>query len=83
MIANESFLSVASSQIAAPNIYNIYFRLQSYRKSASSSIKFVSYNNKNRSRYQKIAQNEHFITIKSNYPKLFYDEIFRNIVFHL
>lgn len=53
MIANESFLSVASSQIAAPNIYNIYFPLQSYRKSAPSSIKFVSYNNKNRSRYQK------------------------------
>ena len=53
MIANEYFLSVASSQIAAPNIYNIYFRLQSYRKSAPSSIKFVSYNNKNRSRYQK------------------------------
>lgn len=26
MIANEPFLSVASSQIAAPNIYNIYFR---------------------------------------------------------
>ena len=53
MIANESFLSVASSQIAAPNIYNIYFRLQSYRKSPPSCIKFVSYNNKNRSRYQK------------------------------
>ena len=53
MIANESFLSVASSQIAAPNIYNIYLRLQSYRKSPPSSIKFVSYNNKNRSRYQK------------------------------
>lgn len=52
MIANESFLSVASSQIAALNIYNIYFfRLQSYRKSAPSGIKFVSYNNKNRSRY--------------------------------
>lgn len=83
MIANESFLSVASSQIAALNIYNIYFRLQSYRKSAPSGIKFVSYNNKNRSRYQKIAQNEHFITIKSNYPKPFYDEIFRIIVFHL
>ena len=43
MIANESFLSVASSQIAALNIYNIYFRLQSYRKSPPSSIKFVSY----------------------------------------
>lgn len=83
MFANESFLSVASSQIAAPNIYNIYFRLQSYRKSAPSSIKFVSYNNKKSFTVSKIAQNEHFITIKSNYPKPFYDEIFRNIVFHL
>lgn len=53
MIANESFLSVASSQIAAPNIYNIYFRLQSYHKSLPSGIKFVSYDNKNRSQYQK------------------------------
>lgn len=31
----------------------------------------------------KIAQNERFITIKSNFPKAFYDEIFRNTVFHL